>query len=249
MAREPLRPPRPGGVADGWEALSDGLAVQRIHLHRAELEDASGKGAAECGLPAQAVPLALLQQPEPTADAATPIVTAAGLLALVTVPQQVGRTTGTSPLAPAARSVAEAVLAGTPQSPVADAVLAVCEAAAWWVGAFAVLRHLGGHHITIEDDVTDTVPLATLTGATHAVALGSALRVLRRHLQQNGDGDPEVRAAYCRAVTEAIVTEASMPALLESLAELRLVDLVGNALPWRGQFLKYRSGLGAGQVE
>ncbi|MEU6233044.1 hypothetical protein [Kitasatospora sp. NPDC047058] len=249
MARELLRPPRPVGVSDGWEALSDGLAVQRIHLHRAELEEASGKGAAECGLPAQAVPLALLRRPEPPADAATPVVTAAGLLALVTVPQQVGRTSGTSQLAPAASSVAEALLVGTPQGAVADAVRAVCAASAWWVGAFAVLRHLGGHHITIDDDVTDTVPLATLTEATRAVALGSALRVLRRHLQQNGDDDPEVRAAYCRAVTEAVVTEAGMPALLESLAELRLVDLVSNALPWRGQFLKYRSGLGAGQVE
>ncbi len=249
MARELLRHPRPVGVADGWEALSDGLAVQRIHLHRAELDAAAGKRAAECGLPAQVVPLTLLRQPEPLVATATPIVAAAGLLALVSVPQQVGRTSGTSPLAPAARSVAEALLADTARGPVAEAVHGVCAASAWWVGAFAILRHLGGHHITIDDDVTDTVPLATLTEATHAVALGSALRVLRRHLQQNGDGDPEVRDAYCRAVTEAVVAEAGMPALLESLAELRLVDLVGNALPWRGQFLKYRSGLGTGQVE
>ncbi|MFJ1707176.1 hypothetical protein [Kitasatospora sp. NPDC088346] len=38
MARELLRSPRPGGVADGWEALSYGLAVQRVHLHRALLD-------------------------------------------------------------------------------------------------------------------------------------------------------------------------------------------------------------------
>ncbi|MFF2142159.1 hypothetical protein [Kitasatospora sp. NPDC058190] len=236
-------------MADSWERLADGLIVQRIHLHRRELEDAVDKGAAECGLPAQAAPLALISRPAPPPDAALPVVAAAGLLPFVTVPQQIGRATDTGPLAAPARRVAQALTADGLEEAVAQGIEAVCDASAWWVGAFGVLRHLGGHHVHIDDDVTDIVALPPLTDATRAVALGAATRVLRRRLQRAGDSDPRLRTAYCRAVTEAIVTEAGMPALLESLGELRLVDLVANALPWRGQFLKYRSGLGAGQVE
>ncbi|MER7668171.1 hypothetical protein ABTY61_06855 [Kitasatospora sp. NPDC096128] len=249
MALEHPPPPCPVAVADGWEQLVDGLAVQRIHLHRRELEDALGKGAAECGLPAQAAPLALVSRPAPPPDTAVPVVVAAGLLPFVTVPQQIGRATDTGPLAASARAVAQMLTTDGLEEAVAQGVEAVCAASAWWVGAFAVLRHRGGHHIHIDDDVTDTVALTVLTDATRAVALGAATRVLRRRLQRAGDGDPRLRTAYCRAVTEAIVTEPGLPALLEGLGELRLVDLVVNALPWRGQFLKYRSGLGAGQVE
>ncbi|MFG2847989.1 hypothetical protein ACGF12_33190 [Kitasatospora sp. NPDC048296] len=249
MALEHPPPSCPVAVSDGWEKLADGLAVQRIHLHRRELENALGKGVAECGLPAQASPLALISRPLPPPDAAVADVSAAGLLPFVTVPQQIGRGTDGGPLVAPARAVAQMLTAGGLEDAAAQGIEAVCAASAWWVGAFAVLRHRGGHHVHIDDDVTDTVALTTLVDATHAVALGAATRVLRRRLQLTGDGNPQMRDGYCRAVTEAIVTEPTLPALLESLGELRLVDLVANALPWRGQYLKYRSGLGAGQVE
>ncbi|NUK32260.1 hypothetical protein HRW12_00415 [Streptomyces lunaelactis] len=127
------------------------------------------------------------------------------------------------------------------------AVQAVSTASAWWIGTFAAIRHLGVHHSTLQP-VADEVSVDVLRTATRTVALGASARVLQHHLRTTG-GDQEIQLAYCRAVTEGIVCESSLPALLEDLGELRLVDLVATSMPWRGRFTKYAGGTGAGQVE
>ncbi|MFJ1662351.1 hypothetical protein [Streptomyces anthocyanicus] len=237
-----LSPP----VSDGWEILADGLLTHRLLLHQADMQAALRRTPGECLLPEEATPAKLLARPAPVRTTALPLVDAAGLRYWTALPQQYGGD-GISPLAAVGQRLA-GFLTAECADPVTDAISAVCGAAVWWTGAFAAIRYSGGHPRTF-DDVTTSVSLTALERTVHLVALGRATRVLRRHLQQAGDADETLRAAFCRAVTAAIVAEPGIPSLVEGLGELRLTDLVVNTTPWRGQHTAYRSGLGSGQVE
>lgn len=124
----------------------------------------------------------------------------------------------------------------------------VMAAAAWWVGFYAIIRHQGVHHLTMQP-VESAIEVGILESAARVVALGVATRTLTAWLRGAGLEKAAVRALYCRAVTEGIIIEREIPALLDALGELRLVDLTTLFIPWRGRFTKYKSGAGAGQVE
>ncbi|WP_282695230.1 ATP-binding protein [Streptomyces sp. CC208A] len=245
-----LVPPSPPHDAptlyESWEALADGLHVQRLALHLPQLRDQlSTTAAAASGLAAGA----LTARPAELRDAqAEALVDGAGLTGWVRLPAEHGTPdTEASPLAGAAGHIESLLLDGLPDDAPRAAVRAVSAASAWWVGAFAAIRHLGVHHARLTP-IDDTVGLDTLREAVRVVALGTAQRILAHHLRHDA-ADEAVRLAYCRAVTEGIVTEPTLPALLKELGELRLVDLVATSIPWRGRFTKYAGGTGAGQVE
>ncbi|MEV8128640.1 hypothetical protein AB0P07_32105 [Streptomyces sp. NPDC085944] len=248
-------PPSPPHAAptlyESWEALADGLQVQRLALHLPQLRDQTSARRAETSAVSGTISSALVARPAALSDPpALALVEAANLSAWVNLPSEHG-TPGTvaSPLARAAEQVDVLLLDGVTDEPLREAVRAVSAASSWWVGAFAAIRHLGVHHARLTPiEASDTVSLDTLRAAVRVVALGTAQRILIHHLRHDATDDA-VRLAYCRAVTEGIVTEPSLPALLEQLGELRLVDLVSTSIPWRGRFMKYAGGTGAGQVE
>lgn len=234
---------------EAWEALADGLHVQRLALYLEPLRELLTATPAEIALFTNATPAALTARParlaEPQALAA---IERAGLAHWVSLPGAHGTSSpAANPLTTTSDQVAEALLGTVADQPIRTAVQAVSAASAWWIGFFAAIRHLGVHHSTLEP-VADEVSVDVLHTATRVVAVGTATRVLQHHLRTTG-GDHEVQLAYCRAVTEGIVCESSLPALLEDLSELRLVDLVATSIPWRGRFTKYAGGTGAGQVE
>lgn len=237
-----LSPP----ISDSWETLADGLLIQRLALHRADIQAALPLAPGECLLPAETSPASLLARPVPAPAAGLALVNAAGLAYWTGLPQQDG-VDGVSPLPPAVQELAALLTAGCADQ-ITDAVSAVCGAAAWWTGAFAAIRYDGGHHRTLAD-VTTPVSLAALERTAQLVALGTATRVLRRVLQQTGDADESVRTAFCRTIAETVVAESDVEPLVEELGELRLADLLVNTAPWRGRHTAYRSGLGSGQVE
>ncbi|MEW1719743.1 hypothetical protein [Streptomyces sp. NPDC093109] len=249
-----------GGIAppslhDAWEALADGLHVQRLMLHLAQWREVADGAPSGVQLFAETSASALAARPEALSDApARGVAVGAGLTAWLDLPARYGTTSGpNSPLAATGDSVADDLLDGVRDDVCRAAVAAVCGASAWWVGVFATIRHLGVHHLTLEP-VTDDVGLDVLRTATRTVALGAATRVLQQRLRtapsdSSGLSEESVRLAYCRAVTGGVVAEGGMPQLLEALGELRLVDLVATSIPWRGRFTKYAGGTGAGQVE
>lgn len=147
----------------------------------------------------------------------------------------------------AADTAVQGILAEQSGAAWSDAVTAVSAAAAWWVGFFTVIRHRGVHHITLEPHPSPLHEQALGT-AVSVVAHGMATRVLEAALR-NSDDDPDLRAAYCRAIEAGICAEPELPRLIDELAELRLVDLVSTTARWRGRFTKYAGGTGAGQVE
>ncbi|MFD4663618.1 ATP-binding protein [Streptomyces halstedii] len=234
---------------ESWEALADGLHVQRLALHLPQLRDETTAIDAVASAVTEMTSGALAARPAALSDPrATGLVEAADLSAWVNLPAEHGTPAPTaSPLGGAAEQVEVLLLDGVSDETLRAAVRAVSAASAWWVGAFAAIRHLGVHHARLTP-VDDTVSLDTLREAVRVVALGTAQRILAHHLRQDST-DEAVRLAYCRAVTEGIVTEPGLPALLEKLGELRLVDLVSTSIPWRGRFMKYAGGTGAGQVE
>ncbi|MEW2498189.1 ATP-binding protein [Streptomyces nodosus] len=242
----PLSPPPPAPTLyESWEALADGLHVQRLALHLPQMRDQLTTQTAGVGIPAAA----LIARPTdvPTAQALA-LIDAAGLSAWVDLPAEHGQPdTAGSPLAGAAEDVHAQLLADITDGALHGAVGAVAVASAWWVGAFAAIRHLGVHHTRLTP-VEDRVSMSTLCAAVRVVALGTAQRVFVHQLRRDA-ADGAVRLAYCQAVTEGIVLEPALPALLEELGELRLVDLVTTSIPWRGRFAKYAGGTGAGQVE
>ncbi|MFF8880708.1 hypothetical protein [Streptomyces flaveolus] len=197
----------------------------------------------------QTLPSALTVPPaalvEPAAEA---VIDRAGLQHWLRLPAEYGTAgTGTNPLSASAEQVSDTLLDGVTDPFVRAEVTAVCSASAWWVGAFAVIRHLGVHHISLQP-VDTAITLETLQSATSVVALGTAQRILAEYLR-TAAADETVRIAFCRAIAESIVVESRLPDLLEQLGELRLVDLVSTSIPWRGRFTKYAGGTGAGQVE
>ncbi|MFI5857386.1 hypothetical protein [Streptomyces parvulus] len=234
---------------ESWEELADGLHVQRLALHLPQLRDQTTAVEAGASTMTEMPAGALAARPAALPELrATALVEAVGLSAWVNLPAEHGTpATGGNPLAGAAEQVEVLLLDGVSDETLRAAVRAVSVASAWWVGAFAGIRHLGVHHTRLTP-IDDTVSLGTLRAAVRVVALGTAQRILAQHLRHDSTDDA-VRLAYCRAVTEGIVTEPGLPALLEKLGELRLVDLVSTSIPWRGRFMKYAGGTGAGQVE
>ncbi|MEU9059112.1 hypothetical protein AB0D13_09605 [Streptomyces sp. NPDC048430] len=248
----PASPPHPAPTLyESWEALADGLHVQRLALHLPQLRNQTTAINAGASAVAEMTSGALAARPAALSDSqATALVEAADLSAWVNLPTEHGTPVATtSPLASTAEQVEALLLDGVSDETLRAAVRAVSAASAWWVGAFAAIRHLGVHHARLTPiEVDDRVSLDTLRAAVRVVALGTAQRILVHHLR-HGSTDEAVQLAYCRAVTEGIVTEPGLPALLEELGELRLVDLVCTSIPWRGRFMKYAGGTGAGQVE
>ncbi|MEU0216567.1 hypothetical protein ABZ281_16190 [Streptomyces sp. NPDC006265] len=234
---------------ESWEALADGLQVQRLALHLSQLHDQTTAIKAGASTMTEMPAGALAARPAALSDPrATALVEAADLSAWVNLPAEHGTPASrANPLAGSAEQVEVLLLDGVLDETLRAAVRAVSAASAWWVGAFAAIRHLGVHHARLTP-IDDTVSLGTLRAAARVVALGTAQRILAHHLRHESTDDA-VRLAYCRAVTEGIVTEPGLPALLEKLGELRLVDLVSTSIPWRGRFMKYAGGTGAGQVE
>ncbi len=243
-----LFPPGPNLCAS-WETLADALQVQRLVLHLPQLREQLLAPPSSIAMFAQSPPSALTACPAPLAEpSAEAVIDQAGLQHWLHMPAEFGTTgTRTNPLAASADQVADTLLGGVTDPVVRAAVAAVCTASAWWVGAFAVIRHLGVHHTSLQP-VHTAITVNTLRSATGIVALGAAQRILREQLRA-ASGDEAVRMAYCRAITESIVVESRLPELLDELGELRLVDLVSTSIPWRGRFTKYAGGTGAGQVE
>lgn len=244
----PPSPPAPTSLHAAWQTLADGLTIQRLHLHLDEwrsvlvaggpLPDIDGVSAAR-----------LAGRPRCQSGAPiTGLLDDSGLGYWYELPQSYGpECTGPgNPLALAAHQTAEGLVAEVTGQPWPSAVAAVCDAAAWWVGFFAVLRHRGVHHTTLEPH-PGPLHVRALESAVRVVAVGMATRVLEAAL--DGDESEALRAAYCRALTGGIEAESELPALIDELGELRLVDLVSTSARWRGRFTKYAGGTGAGQVE
>ena len=247
-------PPRPLGsppLAHAWQTLADGLLTQRLHLHLDEWRAAVTEEKALPDVPGADVSV-LAQRPSalPAGDAsAMSLLKDAGLGFWWELPQRHGvesrNRRGT--LHRAADTAARSLLAEQPRAAWSDAVTAVSAAAAWWVGFFAVIRHRGVHHITLEPH-PGPVHEQALGTAVSVVAHGMATRVLEAALRNSVD-DPALRAAYGRAIEAGICAEPELPRLIDELAELRLLDLVSTSARWRGRFTKYAGGTGAGQVE
>lgn len=227
-----------------WLALADALMVQRFYLHRAESAEILGQAAALPDIDL-ADARALVTVPEYELIDAE-LADISGLTAFFAIPRRSAHREALShPLWEAAVTQAAKLLRSEHLS---VSVPEMAAAAAWWVGFFATIRHRGVHHRTLEP-VTSTVGLDTLREAARVVALGTALRVIEASLRTSPAVDADAERAYCAAITGSIKIEPRLPALLEDLAELRLVDLVSLAVPWRGRFTKYAGGTGAGQVE
>ncbi|MFE7804813.1 hypothetical protein ACFU51_09160 [Streptomyces sp. NPDC057430] len=247
----PLRPPGSPPLAHAWQTLADGLLTQRLHLHLDEWRAAVAEGKVLPDVPGTDVcVLAQRPSPLPAGDgSAMALLEDAGLDFWWELPQRHGAESRNrrGALHRAADTAAQNIFAEQPGAIWSDAVTAVSSAAAWWVGFFAVIRHRGVHHITLEPHPGPLHEQALGT-AVGVVAHGMATRVLEAALR-NSDDDPDVRAAYCRAVEAGICAEPELPRLIDELAELRLVDLVSTTARWRGRFTKYAGGTGAGQVE
>ncbi|MGW1052356.1 hypothetical protein [Streptomyces sp. NPDC002521] len=247
-------PPRPPGsppLAHAWQTLADGLLTQRLHLHLDEWRAAVAEEKALPDVPDADVSM-LAQRPSPlpaSDESAMALLEDAGLGFWWELPQRHGAESRNQrgALHRAADTAAQNLLAEKPGASWSDAVIAVSGAAAWWVSFFAVIRHRGVHHITLEPHPSPVHEQALGT-AVSVVAHGMATRVLEAALRDSDD-DPDLRAAYCRAIEAGICAEPELPRLIDELAELRLVDLVSTTARWRGRFTKYAGGTGAGQVE
>ncbi len=258
--------PDPGGgtpsLREAWQLLADGLVVQRLHLHVEEWREVADHTESVPDIGGTLIaPLGQRPARQPSAEAQE-LLEWAGLGYWWKLPQLHGleRTTDAGIAQQGAAQVVQRLVAQSQVTPWTDAVVVACEAAAWWTGFFAVIRHRGVRHQTLEPN---PAPLhaQVLADAARAVAYGVSTRVLGARLRgthQEGrpsalsgpvSADAALRRAYCEAVAAGIEIERTLPALLDELDELRLVDLVSTAIPWRGQFLKYAGGTGAGQVE
>ncbi|GAA0626392.1 hypothetical protein [Streptomyces crystallinus] len=247
-------PPRPPGsppLTHAWQALADGLLTQRLHLHLDEWRAAVAEEKALPDVPGADVSvLARRPSPLPASDeSAMALLGDAGLGFWWELPQRHGAEPRDQrgELHRAADTAAQNLLVEESGASWSDAVIAVSGAAAWWVGFFAVIRHRGVHHLTLEPHPSPVHEQALGT-AVRVVAHGMATRVLETALRDSAV-DPALRAAYCRAIEAGICGEPELPRLIDELAELRLVDLVSTTARWRGRFTKYVGGTGAGQVE
>ncbi|MEU0663386.1 hypothetical protein [Streptomyces lavendulocolor] len=150
-------PPRPPGsppLAHAWQTLADGLLTQRLHLHLDEWRAAVAEEQALPDVPGADVSV-LAQRPSPlrAGDESVKVLLAdAGLGFWWELLQRHGAESRNrrGALPHAADSAAQNLLAEQSGAAWSDAVTAASGAAAWWVGFFAVIRHRGAHHITLE---------------------------------------------------------------------------------------------------
>ncbi|MFG3225159.1 hypothetical protein ACGF07_10300 [Kitasatospora sp. NPDC048194] len=231
-----------------WQTLADGLLIQRLQLHIEEWREIAQAGGSLpdiSGVPVAGLALRPTSVPGPEAQT---LLQHARLSYWWSYPQQHGADGDASAVGTvrAAEQARKRLLADGAAAPWVEAVIAACEASAWWVGFFAVIRHRGVRHLTLEPN-PGPIPAQVLEGAVSAVAYGMAGRVLAAALR--AQDDERTRRAFCEAITASIEVERTLPALLDELGELRLVDLVSTTAVWRGQFTKYAGGTGAGQVE
>lgn len=225
--------------------LGDALSVQRVYLHRDESAEVTASGGPAPGVDGveDASGLIAAAPTAPTRD----LLSTAGLTAFVAVAAENSLAgTAANPLEKPAITHVEQIAGGHPS--LSAPIRTVGSAAAWWVGFFATIRHRGVHHVTLTP-VTSAVTVQTLSHAARIVALGAALRLAEAHLRCREKPDPGGERVYCAAVAASVQAERRLPELIEELGELRLVDLVTLAIPWRGRFTKYAGGTGAGQAE
>lgn len=136
----PPSPPRDAPTLyQSWEALADGLHVQRLALHLPQLRDQLSSTAATAGAAAGMTAGALTVRPAERHDVqAQALIDGAGLNGWVRLPVEHGIDgNGVSPLADAAEGIESLLLDGTTDDALRAAVRAVGAASAWWVGVFA----------------------------------------------------------------------------------------------------------------
>ncbi|MGW7459035.1 hypothetical protein [Streptomyces sp. NPDC054797] len=250
MTPQAVSPPLAGTppLSLAWQTLADGLMTQRLYLHLDEWRSGVAAGGRLADIE-DIGPAHLAGRPglQPSTEARE-LLSSSGLGYWYDLPRQHGAECAGpgSPLQAEAHRTAWRISAEGSAAPWREAVAVACEAAAWWVGFFSVIRHRGVHHLTLEPHPSPLHAQA-LVLAVRAVAVGMATRVLEAALRTAEPSD--LRSAYCRAIEFGIEAELELPELLDELGELRLVDLVSTSARWRGRFTKYTGGTGAGQVE
>ncbi len=232
-----------------WAELAMGLHIQRVHLHLVEYRTVLSSGGKLPDLPETTFPGSLATRPQETASHGQ-LTRQNGILdSWIAVPRAYGLADGpANQLFPVARDAAQSLVSLPADHDLQLLIVSLAESTAWWVGYFTIIRHLGVHHSTYTKELAP-LSLEALHLATTVVTVGMLTRTLEQHLRHNGLSDPFVRTAYCAALDSSVALEKKIPALIEEIQELRLVDLVTTSIPWRGQFYKYSGGTGAGQVE
>lgn len=198
-------PPGPN-LYESWQALADGLQVQRLLLHVPQLREQLLDPASSVALFAQAPPSVLTARPAPLAEpAAQVVIDQAALRHWLRMPAEYGTAdAGTNPLEASADRVADTLLGDVADPVVRAAVATVCRASAWWTGAFAVIRHLGVHHTTLRP-ADPAITLETLRSATSMVALGTTHR-LAENL-----GCANLRATAAKTAIATLIRDAGDP--------------------------------------
>ncbi|OPC76492.1 hypothetical protein B4N89_46540 [Embleya scabrispora] len=267
MSTPPRRRSRPGpSLRAAWQLQADALLTQRLHLHLDEWrtavgttpsaatahprdrDDAAGRPSAPTRKEPTEVANAIVDRAVDPPREAARLLDRAGLAHWWRPPRLHGHPAGpphTSSTANAAHTAR--TLLGEPRGVSwHHAAIEAAVAGAWWVGFFAAIRPGGTHHRDPDADLP-ALDDDTLTTAAQVVAAGVCARVLRTRLRIADT--PPVRRAYCRAVIAGLDAERTLPALLDALAETRLVDLVGTSLAWHGQFAAYAQGSASGRRE
>jgi hypothetical protein len=245
-----LRPEPPTGppLREAWRIQADGLLTQRLYLHLDEWRAVVDAGAPSADEPSASTSRSTSRSTAPVPTEAARLLDRAGLAHWWRLPRRHGYpTTATYDLLyTSSAQAARALLDDPGDLPWHQAVTEAARAGAWWVGFLAAIRHRGKHHRRPAAKLPP-IPERTPADAARTVVYGVSARVLRAQLRV-GD-DPKVRRAYCRAVVAGIDAERTLPALLDRLAETRLVDLVGTSLAWHGQFAAYAQGSASGRRE
>ncbi|GAA1029430.1 hypothetical protein GCM10009557_17890 [Virgisporangium ochraceum] len=239
---------RDPSIEASWQILADGLQGQRLLLHLDEFTRClEADGILPLVTPdVRPTDIVGALPPMEPDEAAGSLIVDAGLDVIVSLAHRFDPGTGQGRLVRSVAGLADEWCDAGREPVLHRALVEVTAAAAWWTAFFTVIRHRGVHHSTLRP-VSTEVSAETLESAARTAATGAALRLVGEAAR--GDGRDGTRLAYCRLTTAMIAEEASVGGLLEILAELRLVDLVGLLVPWRGRFTKYRSGTGAGQAE
>lgn len=237
-AREPAQP-----IETIWADLFDGLLAQRVSLHKEEWLVAHNSDAS---VPLVEPPCSVRHLcsswPMYRITGADELIVRYGMGRLLTTATRYqARCTGASPLAPSLAGVD--VILYQSAEPLRSSLVVLRACALWFVGFFASLRSRGRHHIS-RARITDYTDLDTLGTAARLVTTGFCLRLVGRSLAETAATE-----TLCGLVSLAVDDEPLIPIVIDSLMEIRLVDLVRCASVSRWQFDAYRSGMGPGQSE
>lgn len=244
----------PLGITAHWAVLADGLLTQRAALHVAEyaalveqdaaLPDQPGLSAAAYAWPGPSFvdPPSALEWSRYWTELPALLTPAASTASATATETATLRAAAGAAIREALDVDAERTLARSPS------LMGLAQASAWWIAIFAVIRHKGVDHRRLAP-VASTVSTPTLQDATELIALGVVARAVAALCRAESPEAAFWAEPYARLAAAIVLREQWVPALLDELDELRLVDLVGLTVPWRGQFQKYAGGLGAGQVE